>query len=58
LALQALRMQFAMLVWEFRFEGVTEECGGYGRVQRFAREPRKCYVRLGKVEGQDTGKVE
>jgi cytochrome P450 len=58
LALQALRMQFALLVWEFRFEGVTEECGGYGSVQRFAREPRKCYVRLGKVKGQDTGKVE
>ncbi|KAF2829534.1 cytochrome P450 [Ophiobolus disseminans] len=49
LALQALKMQFALLVWEFEFGGVSEVLGGYGAVQRFAREPVRCFVRLGKV---------
>jgi cytochrome P450 len=48
LAVQALRMEFAMLVWEFEFEGVPEGLGGFGGVQRFAREPVQCYVRLRK----------
>lgn len=50
LALQALKMQFALLVWHFEFKGVPEELGGYDAVQRFAREPVKCYVRLRKAE--------
>lgn len=51
LAVQALRMQFALLVWRFRFLKVPEELGGYEAVQKFAREPVRCYVRLERVDG-------
>lgn len=50
LAVQALRMQFALLVWRFRFLSVPGELGGYEAVQKFAREPVRCYVRLERVE--------
>jgi cytochrome P450 len=50
LALQALRMEFALLVWKFEFLEVPGELGGFEAVQRFAREPVKCYVRLKGVE--------
>jgi cytochrome P450 len=49
LALQALKMEVAMLVWEFVFKGVPEEYGGWEAVQKFAREPVTCYVRLERV---------
>ncbi|KAH7089103.1 cytochrome P450 [Paraphoma chrysanthemicola] len=49
LAVQALRMGFARLVWEFVFLGVGEEQGGYESVQKFAREPVKCFIRVEKV---------
>jgi cytochrome P450 len=49
LAVQALRMEFALLVWEFVFERVPKELGGFEGVQRFAREPVQCYVRLSRA---------
>jgi cytochrome P450 len=49
LAVQALRMEFALLVWEFVFERVPEGLGGFEGVQRFAREPVQCYVRLSRA---------
>jgi cytochrome P450 len=49
LAMQALKMEFAMLVWEFGFESVPEGLGGFEGVQRFAREPVQCYIRLRRV---------
>lgn len=51
LAVQALRMQFALLIWRFRFLNVPEELGGFEAVQKFAREPVQCYVRLERVGG-------
>ncbi|KAH7395215.1 cytochrome P450 [Phaeosphaeria sp. MPI-PUGE-AT-0046c] len=50
LAVQALRMQFALLVWRFRLLKVPEESGGYEAVQKFAREPVRCYVRLERAD--------
>ncbi|KAH4990559.1 hypothetical protein HBI76_062460 [Parastagonospora nodorum] len=49
LALQALKMQFALLVWEFVFSRVPEEFAGWDAVQKFAREPVDCYVKLERV---------
>lgn len=46
LALQALRIQFVLIVWHFNLLRTPEELSGYGAVQRFAREPTHCYVRL------------
>jgi len=46
LALQALRIQFVLMVWHFNLLRTPEELSGYGAVQRFAREPTHCYVRL------------
>jgi cytochrome P450 len=45
-ALHGLRIQFAMLVWHFHLGKVPDELNGYDSVQRFAREPTQCYVRL------------
>jgi cytochrome P450 len=45
-ALHGLRIQFAMLVWHFHLLKVPDELNGYDSVQRFAREPTQCYVRL------------
>ncbi|KAK3390826.1 cytochrome P450 [Podospora didyma] len=47
LALGTLRIQFALTVWHFRLLKTPEEFSGYDAVQRFAREPAHCYVRLG-----------
>jgi cytochrome P450 len=49
LAMQALKMEFALLVWEFEFEEVPEGLSGFEAVQKFAREPVRCYVRLKRV---------
>ncbi|KAK3936287.1 cytochrome P450 [Diplogelasinospora grovesii] len=46
LALMALRIQFAMTVWHFQLLKCPEDLSGYDSVQRFAREPTQCYVRL------------
>jgi cytochrome P450 len=45
-ALHGLRIQFAMLVWHFHLLKVPDELNSYDSVQRFAREPTQCYVRL------------
>ncbi|KAK4225937.1 cytochrome P450 [Podospora fimiseda] len=48
-AMHELKIQFALIVWHFYLEKVPEELGGYEAVQRFAREPVNCYLRLRKV---------
>lgn len=50
LALQALRIQIALMVWHFELKKCPAELSGYNSVQRFAREPTQCYVRLARVE--------
>ncbi|SPQ20733.1 0243be2b-e7fd-4f83-ac15-8e8c075fc98c [Thermothielavioides terrestris] len=45
-ALHALKIQFALIVWHFHLLPVPPELGGYDAVQKFAREPTRCYVRL------------
>ncbi|KAF2031509.1 cytochrome P450 [Setomelanomma holmii] len=50
LALQHLKMQFALLIWHFKFEKVPSDLGGYEAAQKFAREPVKCYVRLERAD--------
>lgn len=50
LALQALKIHFALIIWHFELLETPEELGGYEAVQRFAREPTKCYVRLNEVQ--------
>lgn len=47
LAVQALHIQFAMTVWHFHLLPTPPELGGYDAVQKFAREPTQCYIRLG-----------
>ena len=46
LALQSLRIHFAMTLWHFELLETPTELSGYEAVQRFAREPTQCYVRL------------
>ncbi|KAK3324456.1 cytochrome P450 [Cercophora scortea] len=46
LALMALRIQFAMIVWHFHLCKTPEDLSGYDAVQRFAREPTQCFVCL------------
>ncbi|KAL1851382.1 hypothetical protein Daus18300_012563 [Diaporthe australafricana] len=50
LALQALRIQIALVVWHFELGRCPKELSGYDAVQRFAREPTQCYVRLSRVD--------
>lgn len=50
LALQALRIQIALVVWHFELGRCPAELSSYNAVQKFAREPTQCYVRLSKVE--------
>ncbi|KAI0146267.1 cytochrome P450 [Xylariaceae sp. FL1272] len=49
LALQQLKMQFALIIWHFKLLPTPPELSGYNAVQRFAREPTQCYVRLEKA---------
>lgn len=49
LALQALKLQFTLLIWHFTLMKCPESLSGYNAVQKFAREPTDCYVRLSKV---------
>ncbi|SPO01564.1 related to TRI13 - cytochrome P450 [Cephalotrichum gorgonifer] len=46
LAVQALRITFAMTVWHFELLPTPTELSGYDAVQRFAREPTQCFVRM------------
>ncbi|KAH9903589.1 cytochrome P450 [Xylariomycetidae sp. FL2044] len=46
LALQALKMRFALTCWHFTLRKTPPELSGYDAVQKFAREPTQCYVRL------------
>lgn len=50
LALQALRTQIALVVWHFELGRCPDGLSSYNSVQKFAREPTQCYVRLSKVE--------
>lgn len=49
LALQVLRIHFALIVWHFELQGVPEGLSSYEAVQKFAREPTQCYVRLKEI---------
>lgn len=49
LALQALKMQFGLIVWHFKLLNCPNALSGYEAVQRFAREPTQCFVRLEQV---------
>ncbi|KAI1736265.1 cytochrome P450 [Xylaria scruposa] len=46
LALQTLKMQFALIIWHFKLVSTPPELSGYDAIQKFAREPTQCYVRL------------
>ncbi|KAJ4396553.1 hypothetical protein N0V93_000773 [Gnomoniopsis smithogilvyi] len=46
LAVQSLKLQFALLIWHLNLLKCPEDLSGYNAVQRFAREPTHCYVRL------------
>ncbi|KAK3986104.1 cytochrome P450 [Cladorrhinum sp. PSN332] len=48
-AVHELKIQFALIVWHFYLDKAPEELSGYDAVQRFAREPVNCYLRLRKV---------
>lgn len=49
LAMATLRMQFALIVWHFKLLPTPLELSGKEAVQRFALEPKQCYIRLEKV---------
>lgn len=49
LAQQALKLQFTLLVWHFNLMKCPEKLSGYNAVQKFAREPTDCYVRLSRA---------
>lgn len=51
LASVSLRMQFALIVWHFELNGTPEGLSSFNAVQKFAREPEMCFVRLGLVGG-------
>ncbi|KAH8886532.1 cytochrome P450 [Thozetella sp. PMI_491] len=46
LAVMGLKIEFAMMIWHFNLLKTPEELSGYEAIQRFAREPKQCYVRL------------
>ncbi|KAF3769026.1 cytochrome P450 [Cryphonectria parasitica EP155] len=46
LAIQSLKLQFTLLIWNFNLLKCPEALSGYNAIQRFAREPTDCYVRL------------
>ncbi|KAJ4248476.1 hypothetical protein NW762_012813 [Fusarium torreyae] len=46
LALQVLRIHFALIVWHFELLPTPVGLSGYEAVQKFAREPMQCYLRL------------
>lgn len=50
LALQVLKIHFALTVWHFELLPVPAKLSGYDAVQKFAREPTQCYIRLKEVD--------
>jgi cytochrome P450 len=46
LALQQLKIQFTLIIWHFQLLNTPPELSSYAAVQRFAREPTQCYIRL------------
>ncbi|KAK4206101.1 cytochrome P450 [Rhypophila decipiens] len=51
LALVSLRMQFALIIWHFELlGGMPEKMCHFRAVQKFAREPEVCFVRLKRVD--------
>ncbi|KAH9884564.1 cytochrome P450 [Xylariomycetidae sp. FL2044] len=50
LAMQALKIQFMLIVWHFRLLDTPAELSGFNAVQKFAREPTDCYVRLERAD--------
>lgn len=49
LAVATLRLQFTMTLWHFYLLKTPDELNSYDSVQKFAREPTQCYVRLRNV---------
>lgn len=49
-ALHGLKIQFALIVWHFRLLGTPAKLSSYDAVQRFAREPVQCFVRLANAD--------
>ncbi|KAL2270536.1 hypothetical protein VTJ83DRAFT_2720 [Remersonia thermophila] len=45
-ALLSLKIEFALMIWHFELLQTPKELSSYDAVQKFAREPRQCYVRL------------
>ncbi|KAL7900613.1 cytochrome P450 [Trichoderma sp. SZMC 28014] len=50
LALQVLKIHFSLIVWNFDLLPIPEKLGGYEAVQKFAREPTQCYIRLKEID--------
>ncbi|KAF4455710.1 hypothetical protein F53441_2027 [Fusarium austroafricanum] len=50
LALQVLRIHFALIVWHFELLPTPVELSSFDAVQKFAREPTQCYIRLKEVD--------
>ncbi|KAL6887425.1 cytochrome P450 [Trichoderma longibrachiatum] len=50
LALQVLKIHFALIVWNFDLLPVPEKLGGYEAVQKFAREPTQCFILLREID--------
>lgn len=50
LAVQALKIQFSLILWHFHLLPCPAGLSGYNAIQRFAREPTQCYVRLARAE--------
>jgi hypothetical protein len=47
----ALKMELALIVWHFYLLKVPDEWNSYDLVQKAAKEPKQCYVRLAAVDG-------
>ncbi|VUC29603.1 unnamed protein product [Clonostachys rosea] len=50
LAMNMLKIHFALIVWHFELLPTPARLGGYEAVQKFAREPTQCYIRLKDVD--------
>ncbi|KAF6804559.1 cytochrome p450 [Colletotrichum sojae] len=49
LGMQTLKIEFALIIWHFHLLPLPDELNSYEGIQRFAREPVQCYVRLKEV---------
>lgn len=49
-ALQEVKIQFVLIIWHFDLLKTPPELSGYNSIQRFAREPTHCFVRLNNVK--------